>query len=260
MTETGFFRLKGRVAIVTGGGQSVGEGIARRLAEAGAKVVIFDLNAAAAAVVAQTLDGLAVGGDQTSEADVARLVSEVTHKLGGIDILVNNAAIAGKCACIWELSKRDMEQVLAANVTGPFLVSKAVIGSPGGNGQPPSGMMARRYGRIVNVASIAGKEGNPTLIPYSASKAALINMTKALAKEVVGKGDITVNAISPAVIRTKMLETVPQATIDYMISKIPMGRTCEIAEVAALVHYLASSEASFCTGQCYDISGGRATY
>jgi 3-oxoacyl-[acyl-carrier protein] reductase len=254
------FRLDGRVAIVTGGGQSVGEGICHRLAAAGAQVAVFDLNAENAARVAHEVGGPAVAGDQTSEADIARLVSEVTAKLGPIDILVNNAAIAGKTACIWDLTKQDMEQVVSVNLVGPFLLCKAVIGHPESSGHPASGMLARKYGRIVNVASIAGKEGNPTLIPYSASKAGLINLTKALAKEVVGKGDITVNAISPAVIQTKMLDTIAQATIDYMLSKIPMGRTCKIEEVAALVHYLVSSEASFCTGQCYDISGGRATY
>ena len=256
----GFFQLDGRVAIVTGGGQSVGEGIAHRLAAAGARVVIFDLNSAAATSVAEAVRGVAVTGDQTNESDIARLVAEVTKQLGPIDILVNNAAIVGKTACIWDLSKQDMEQVLAVNLVGPFLLSKAVMGSPAGDGMQATGMIARQYGRIVNVASIAGKEGNPTLIPYSASKAALINMTKSLAKEVVGKGDITVNAISPAVIRTKMLGTIPQSTIDYMTSKIPMGRTCEITEVASLVHFLVSSESSFTTGQCYDISGGRATY
>jgi 2-dehydro-3-deoxy-L-rhamnonate dehydrogenase (NAD+) len=256
-----FFRLDGQVAIVTGGGQSVGEGIAHRLALAGARVAIFDLNSETTTGVANAIDGIAVTGDQTNEADVMRLVEQVTQKFGRIDILVNNAAVSGKVACIWDLSKKDMEQTLAVNLVGPFLLCKAVLGSPdnAANLRTP-GMLGRKYGRIVNVASIAGKEGNPTLIPYSASKAGLINLTKALAKEVVGKGDITVNAISPAVIRTKMLDTVPQATIDYMISKIPMGRTCEISEVAALVHYLASREASFCTGQCYDISGGRATY
>ncbi len=257
-----FFRLDGRVAIVTGGGQSVGEGIAQRLAAAGAKLVIFDLNADAAAAVAKAVEGIAVAGDQTNESDVARLVDDAIRKFGRIDILVNNAAIVGKTACIWDLSKKDVEQVLAVNLVGPFLLCKAVMGTPGGAAGTPAatGMIARKYGRIVSVASIAGKEGNPTLIPYSASKAALINMTKALAKEVVGKGDITVNAISPAVIRTKMLETIPQSTIDYMVSKIPLGRTCEISEVASLVHFLASSESSFTTGQCYDISGGRATY
>jgi 3-oxoacyl-[acyl-carrier protein] reductase len=257
---SGFFRLDGRVAVVTGGGQSVGEGIAHRLAAAGAKVAIFDMNGAAADAVARAVGGVAVAGDQTNEHDVDRLIHEVAAKLGPIDILVNNAAIVGKTANIWDLTKENMEQVLSINLVGPFLLSRAVIGNPEAAGRPAGGMIARKYGRIVNVASIAGKEGNPTLIPYSASKAGLINMTKALAKEVVGKGDITVNAISPAVIRTKMLDQVAPATVEYMISKIPMGRTCEISEVAALVHFLASSESSFTTGQCYDISGGRATY
>jgi 3-oxoacyl-[acyl-carrier protein] reductase len=261
ISNPNFFRLDGRVAIVTGGAQSIGEGIARRLADAGAHVTVFDVNAELARDVAGTIGGFAVAGDQTDESHVARLVEEVTKKYGRIDILVNNAAIGGKVACIWDLAKADMEQTLSVNLVGPFMLCKAVLGRPGtASGETATGMFAAKYGRIVNIASIAGKEGNPTLIPYSCSKAGLINLTKALAKEVVGKGDITINAISPAVIRTKMLDTVPQATIDYMVSKIPMGRTCEISEVAALVHYLASSESSFCTGQCYDISGGRATY
>jgi 3-oxoacyl-[acyl-carrier protein] reductase len=121
-------------------------------------------------------------------------------------------------------------------------------------------MLDRQYGRIINVASIAGKEGNPNLLPYSVSKAGLIAMTKSLAKEVAGHGDLTVNSISPAVIHTPMMDAMPQSTIDYMVSRVPLGRPGTIAEVAALVHYLASSEASFTTGQCYDISGGRATY
>jgi 3-oxoacyl-[acyl-carrier protein] reductase len=121
-------------------------------------------------------------------------------------------------------------------------------------------MLARQYGRIVNVASIAGKEGNPTLIPYSSTKAGVIALTKALAKEVAGQGDITVNSIAPGVVRTKILDTMAPATVQYMISKIPMGRTGKIEEVAALVHFLVSSESSFTTGQCYDMSGGRATY
>ena len=143
-----------------------------------------------------------------------------------------------------------MRLVLDVNVLGPFLFSKAAV----------PGMLERKYGRILNVASIAGKEGNPTLLPYSASKAAVIAMTKSLAKELAGKGDLTVNAISPAVIRTTILEGMAPSTVDYMISKIPVGRTGTVEEVAALVHYLVSPEASFTTGQCYDISGGRATY
>lgn len=238
------------MALVTGGGQGIGEGICRRLAAAGARVVVFDMSADSAERVAGAINGLAAVGDVTSEADIAKAVREAERALAPIDILVNNAGIVGKTAKIVELSKADLEKVLAVNLVGPFLLCKAVM----------VGMLARRFGRIINVASIAGKEGNPTLGPYSASKAGLICLTKSLAKEVVGQGDITVNAISPAVVHTPILDTLPQSTIDYMVSKIPMGRTCKIEEVAALVHYLASAEASFTTGQCYDISGGRATY
>ena len=169
---------------------------------------------------------------------------------GPLSILVNNAGIAGRTDLSWNLDLAEVRSVFEVNVMGTFLCCKAVV----------PGMIARGRGRIVNVASIAGKEGNPTLLPYSASKAAVIALTKSLAKELAGKGDITVNAISPAVIRTQMLEDLAPSTVDYMIAKIPIGRTGTIDEVAALVHYLASPEASFTTGQCYDISGGRATY
>ena len=245
-----FFQLEGKVAFVTGGGQGIGEAICRRLAQAGAKVGVFDRNAAGAQRVALDIRGHAVAGDMTSEADVETAVEDVHDHLGPIDILVNNAGITGKAGKLWELAKSDWEQVLAVNVIGPVLCCKAVI----------NGMRERKYGRIVTIASIAGKEGNPTLGPYSASKAAVICFTKSLAKELAGQGDITVNAISPAVIATPILDGLPQATIDYMVSKIPVGRVGKPEEVAALVHYLASAEASFTTGQCYDISGGRATY
>jgi len=245
MADT-FFRLDDKTAVVTGGGQGIGAAIARRLAAAGATVVLFDLHADPATKLAGEIGGSVIQGDVTSEAAIAAAVKEI----GEVDILVNNAGITGKSARTWDLSRDDMATVLDVNVTGPFLWCRAVL----------PGMLSRRYGRIVNIASIAGKEGNPSLGPYSASKAALICLTKAMAKEVVGQGDITINAVSPAVIATPILEGLPQTTVDYMVSKIPMGRVGKPEEVAALVHFLASADASFTTGQCYDISGGRATY
>ena len=250
MTSESFFRLDKQVALVTGGGVGIGAAICRRLAGAGAKVAVFDRDAANAGRVAGEIQGRAAVGDVTNDGDVARVLADVAQAFGPITILVNNAGIAGKAGRTWELDRGDWESVFAVNLFAPVLLCKAVI----------PGMVQRKYGRIVNIASIAGKEGNPTLGPYSASKAALICFTKALAKEVVGQGDITVNAVSPAVINTPILQGIPQATIDYMVSKIPMGRVGKPEEVAALVHYLASAEASFTTGQCYDISGGRATY
>jgi len=248
--EGSFFRLDGRVALVTGGGQGIGAAICTRLAAAGARVAVFDRSAEAAEGTARAVGGLAVPGDVTSEEDIAAALRRVEAAFGKLDILVNNAGVTGRAARCWELSRADLEGVLAVNVVGPFLWCRAAL----------PGMVERRQGRVINVASIAGKEGNPTLGPYSASKAALIALTKSLAKEVVGQGDITVNAISPAVIATPILEGLPQSTIDYMVSRIPMGRTGRPEEVAALVHFLASAEAGFTTGQCYDISGGRATY
>jgi 3-oxoacyl-[acyl-carrier protein] reductase len=250
MSEQNFFNLKDQVAIVTGGGQGIGEGIVRRLAAAGARVAVLDLKLDLARSVAESTGGAAVECDVSSASSVDKAVGEVRRQLGPIDILVNNAGIAGRTLPLTELNEQDLDQVYAVNLKGVFLTCKAVIGE----------MLERKYGRIVNVASIAGKEGNPTLIPYSATKAAVICLTKALAKEVAGKGDVTVNSIAPAVVQTKILDNVSKTTLDYMLSKIPMGRTGRIEEIAALVHFLASRESSFTTGQCYDISGGRATY
>ena len=250
MSAQDFFSLKDQVAIVTGGGQGIGEGIARRFAAAGARVAVLDMQLDLARSVAESTGGAAVECDVSSSASVEKAVGEVRRQLGPVDILVNNAGIAGRTLPLTELNEQDLDKVYAVNLKGVFLTCKAVIGE----------MLERKYGRIVNVASIAGKEGNPTLIPYSATKAAVICLTKALAKEVAGKGDVTVNSISPAVVQTKILDSVAKTTLDYMLSKIPMGRTGKIEEIAALVHFLASKESSFTTGQCYDISGGRATY
>ena len=245
-----FFSLAGKVAIVTGGGQGIGEAICRRLAAAGARVAIFDMAPEGANRVAAELKGYAGIGDVTNEADVVRVVAETEKALGPVDIIVNNAGITGRTVKLWELKKEEFSKVMDVNVIGPFLLCKAVM----------PGMLARKYGRVVSIASVAGKEGNPTMSPYSASKAAVIALTKSLAKEVAGQGDITVNCISPAVIQTPILDGVAETTVQYMVSKIPMGRTGKPEEVAALVHFLASGDSSFTTGQCYDISGGRSTY
>jgi NAD(P)-dependent dehydrogenase (short-subunit alcohol dehydrogenase family) len=245
-----FFGLSGQVALITGGGQGIGAGIARRLAAAGAKIAVLDLREDTVTAVAHELGGLALVGNVCSEADVSRAVERVEVELGSLTILVNNAGITGRTDQSWNLDVEEVRRVFDVNVIGPFVCCKAVVPR----------MLARRYGRIVNIASIAGKEGNPTLLPYSASKAAVIGLTKSLAKEVVSRGDLTVNAVAPAVIATPILDGVAPETVAYMVSKIPIGRMGTIEEVAALVHYLASPEASFTTGQCYDISGGRATY
>jgi len=250
MANENFFSLEGQVAVVTGGGRGIGEGIATRLAAAGARLAILDANGAAAEEVALRVKGLGLVCDVSSAGSVQSAIDEVRRKLGPIQILVNNAGITGRTVPLWELAESDLDQVYAVNLKGVFLMCRAVI----------SEMLAQGYGRILNVASIAGKEGNPTLIPYSSTKAAVIGLTKALAKEVAGKGDITVNSISPAVIRTKILDGVAKETVQYMVSRIPMGRTGTVEEIAALVHFLVSKESSFTTGQCYDISGGRATY
>ncbi|MGC2660050.1 MAG: SDR family NAD(P)-dependent oxidoreductase [Bryobacteraceae bacterium] len=246
-----FFDLSAQTAIVTGAATGIGEAIARRLAGAGALVVIADLDKAGAETVAAAIGNGAYGleTDITDRRSVEATVERVLARSGRIDILVNNAGIAGRAAPIWEQSDEDWQKILAINVTGPFNFCRAVLPH----------MRTRQYGRIVNIASIAGKEGNPRMSPYSATKAAVIGLTKSLGKEVALDG-ICVNAVAPAVVQTKILDQLTPEQVQYMTARIPMGRTGKPEEIAAVVHFLCSPDCSFVTGQCYDASGGRATY
>ncbi len=248
MTER-FLDLTGRTALVTGAAQGIGQGIAGRLARAGARVAVVDRDGAAAEAAAQELGGLGLRGDVTSSEDVRAVVARALDELGALDVVVNNAGVTGRAAPLWELGDDDWAQVLAVNLTGVFNVSRAVIGH----------LRERRSGAIVNVASISGKEGNPRMVPYSTSKAGVIALTKALAKEVIDDG-VRVNAVAPGVIATPLLDGLEPDAVEYMRSRVPMGRMGTIEEVAAVVHFLASDDASFVTGQVYDVSGGRATY
>lgn len=244
-----------QVAIVTGAARGIGRAVAERLTHDGFFVVIADINEAEARSTSAQIFGsdgqraMPVQMDVADSASVRKMVDVVLERTGRIDVLVNNAGIGGPVSLVVSYPEEGWEQVLAINLTGVFFCTKAVLPN----------MIAHGSGRIVNIASISGKEGNPNMSAYSTSKAGVIGFTKALAKEVATQG-IYVNCITPAVVETAILEQVTDKAIDYMVSKIPMGRVGQPEEVAALVAWLASDECSFSTGAVFDISGGRATY
>ncbi len=244
-------RFKGRVAVVTGGASGIGFAIAERIVAEGGRACIWDMNAEAAAKAAAQIGSQAhsVAVDVSDEASVTAAVAETVKKFGRIDALVTSAAITGPNATTWDYPSDKWRQVIDINVNGVFYCCRSIVPI----------MQKNDYGRIVNIASIAGKEGNPNASAYSTSKAAVIGLTKSLGKE-LAKSKITVNCVTPAAVKTAIFDQMTQAHIDFMLSKIPMGRFGLVDEVASLVTWLMSEECSFSTGAVFDVSGGRATY
>ena len=240
-----------RTAVVTGGAAGIGLAIAERLAASGARVALWDRDARAldAAKAALGNASYVYALDVSDAAMVDRATAETAAALGGIDVLVCSAGITGPNKATWEYPVDDWRKVFDVNVHGLFYCNRAVVPI----------MQRMNYGRIVNIASVAGKEGNPNAPAYSASKAAVIGLTKSLGKELAKTG-IRVNCVTPAAVRTAIFDQMTQQHIDFMLSKIPLGRFGEVEEIAALVCWLASEECSFSTGAVFDLSGGRATY
>jgi len=240
-----------RAAVVTGGAAGIGLAVAKRLAASGARVALWDRDAAAldAAKSAVGDDAITFALDVSDAATVDRAASKTADSLGGIDVLVCSAGITGPNKLTWEYPVDDWRKVFDVNVHGLFYCNRAVVPI----------MQRKNYGRIVNIASVAGKEGNPNAPAYSASKAAVIGLTKSLGKELAKTG-IRVNCVTPAAVRTAIFDQMTQQHIDFMLSKIPLARFGEVEEIAAMVCWLASEECSFSTGAVFDLSGGRATY
>jgi 2-dehydro-3-deoxy-L-rhamnonate dehydrogenase (NAD+) len=245
--------LKGRVAVITGGARGIGYGAAQKMLASGASVAIWDVDDAALNKATASLSSAgkiySARVELTDETSVKDATDALMRDAGKIDILVNNAGITGGNAPTWELSPEIWRQVIEVNLVAPYLTCRAIVPH----------MIAAGYGRIVNIASIAGKEGNPNASHYSASKAGLIGLTKSLAKELATK-DILVNCITPAAAKTEMFAQMKQEHIDYMLSKIPMNRFLLVEEAAAMIAWLSSHDCSFSTGAVFDISGGRAVY
>lgn len=249
--------LAGHNAVVTGAAQGLGYAIAQRIVESGASVSIWDVDAAGLEKAVPALAELAAKDDRVtsqtadvSDADaVAAALAGTEAELGVVDLVVNNAGISGPNIVSWEYPVADWQKVVDINLTGTFLVSRAVV----------PGMLRHGYGRIVNIASVAGKEGNPNAPAYSATKAGIIGLTKTLGKELADT-NVIVNCVTPAAVRTAIFDQMTDEHVDFMLSKIPMGRFGQPAEIAALVAWLCSEECSFSTGAVFDLSGGRATY
>lgn len=243
--------LTNQTAVVTGGAQGLGFAMARRLIDSGAKVSLWDLNPEllATAVAALGPNASSIVVDITDLPGLTAAHTEVEASVGPVSILVNSAGIAGNNAPLEDYDPDEWRRVVEINLNGTFYVNKVVIGS----------MKARNYGRIVNISSVAGKEGNPNLSAYSAAKAGVIGLTKSLGKE-LAKYDIAVNTITPATAKTRILETLTPEFIDYMLERIPRGRFLEVDEAAAMVAWLVSRENSFTTASVFDLSGGRTTY
>jgi 3-oxoacyl-[acyl-carrier protein] reductase len=228
--------FKGRTAVVTGGMQGIGAAIAKRLQDSGAKVAVWDLDGSPKV-------------DVSDASSIDSALKKTLSELGKIDVLVNNAGVAGKNVPTVDYPIEEWERVLRVNLTSQFLTCRAVAPH----------MVKAKYGRIVNIASVAGKEGNPNAVAYSASKAGVISLTKSLGKELAQAG-VLVNCVTPAAAKTAIFDQMTEQHINYMLAKIPMGRFVEVGEIAALVCWLASADCSFSTGGVFDISGGRATY
>ena len=247
------YDLAGKVAVVTGGAQGIGYAVVARMLQSGAKVASWDMNAevnaAAIAELSSAENAIAVPCDVADWSSVTAAVQETESRLGPIDIVVNSAGIAGPNATVEDYDNDAWRRIVDINLTGTYFINKAVIG----------GMRARNHGRIVNIASIAGKEGNPNACVYSASKAGVIGFTKSLGKELAGH-DIAVNCVTPAAARTPIFDQMSEEHIGYMLSKIPRARFLEVEEAAAMIVWLASAENSFTTAATFDLSGGRATY
>ncbi len=245
------YDFSNQTAIVTGGAQGIGGAVTELLASQGARIAIWDMDETLAQKTAARAGGgaLAVQVDISSWDSVQAAMAKTVEACGRVDILVNSAGIAGMNAPLADYPVDEFCKIIDINLNGTFFVNKAVV----------SAMTAKGYGRIVNIASVAGKEGNPNASAYSASKAGVIGLTKSLGKELAGQ-NISVNCVTPAAARTRIFDQMQQEHIDYMMSKIPRGRFLELDEAAAMIAWLVSSENSFTTGATFDLSGGRATY